>query len=93
MCTPAFYGRVSLQNRNPTKKKDGFPGSKYSPGGAPDPEKKMRKSIKGEKSRKGDKSWTSRYYYLQIHIPHPQPPRSLTEEDNHSGHFLIEQNT
>ena len=40
LCMPAFYGHVSLQNSNPTNKKDGFPESKYSPGGALEPEKK-----------------------------------------------------
>lgn len=32
--------------------------------------KKCEKSIKGETSRKGEKSWSLRCYYLQIHIFH-----------------------
>ena len=73
MCTPAFYGRVSLQNRNPTKKKDGFPGSKYSPGGAPDPEKNAKIQKRRKIKKRRQKLDLKVLLFANPHSPPPTP--------------------
>lgn len=95
MCMPAFYGHVSLWNSNPTNKKDGLLESKYSPGGAPEPGKKNVNIHKRRKIKKRRQELDLKVLVLaNPHSPsHPTPPQPLTEEDNLSGDFFVEQNT
>lgn len=73
MCMPAFYGHVSLQNSNPTNKKDGFPESKYSPGGAPEPEKNAKIHKRRKIKKRRQKLELKVLLFANLHFTPPTP--------------------
>lgn len=93
MYMPGVYGQVSMQNSNPTSKKDGFSLNPDSPlGGGGEHSRAMKKCENPfkDKNQEKDRKTQLKVLLFTNHIPTPQP---LCEADDHSGDSLLQQDT